>query len=199
MMDYLLFFCYNFLDLIIKEWGKVRGGVIFIFCIAFLWGGSTLEKDFFSAIESGKLSQARMIARKGCDGGDLFACAMLGSFYEEGLGGVDANLSKAKALYHRACEGGEMRGCTNLGNLYALGKGVRQDYARAMEYYTAACRKEEAGGCFGLGMMYSRGNGVIRDGYRAFKLFQKACYFGMPLGCQAVREMTKEHGQNRGK
>ena len=41
--------------------------------------------------------------------------------------------AKAMALYNKACDGGSALGCGNLGVMYSLGKGVKQDVAKAVK------------------------------------------------------------------
>ena len=66
----------------------------------------------------------------------------------------------------------------NLGYNYAYGKGVQQDYAKAVEYYTKAANMGHAGAQNNLGVCYKNGEGVKQDYAKAVEWYQKAANQG---------------------
>jgi hypothetical protein len=58
-------------------------------------------------------SQAALLTRKGCEGGDPMGCNLLGVGYEFGYG-VPRNKQQAVALYRQSCTAGLDAGCQNL-------------------------------------------------------------------------------------
>ena len=56
-----------------------------------------------------------------------------------------------------------------LGARYDEGRGVPQDYAKAMEWYTKAAAQGFAVAQYNLGLMYAKGNGVPQDYVQAHK------------------------------
>lgn len=82
-----------------------------------------------------------------CNDKSLKACAVLGSLYLDGIGGVKQDYFKAVEFYTKSCDGGVAYICTNLGIMYADGKGVRQDYIKAKEYFGKACDGGATDGC----------------------------------------------------
>ena len=51
----------------------------------------------------------------------------------------------------------------NLGGMYYNGKGVRKDYAQAVQWYRKAAEQGNAKAQFNLGLMYYNGQGVSHD------------------------------------
>lgn len=69
----------------------------------------------------------------------------------------------------------------SLGVMYAQGKGVRQDYQKAVEWYTKAANQGDAIAQFNLGLMYSEGQGVRQDYQKAFEWYTKAANQGFAI------------------
>ena len=59
------------------------------------------------------------------------------------------------------CKLGSAEACYSLGVMYSEGKGVPQDYKKAVEFYEKACNKNMGEACLNLGVMYARGQGVL--------------------------------------
>ena len=70
----------------------------------------------------------------------------------------------------------------NLGLMYSNGKGVRQDYTKALEWYQKAANQGYAKAQYNLGLMYSDGKGVRQDYTKAFEWYQKAADQGNGIG-----------------
>ncbi len=135
--------------------------------------GLGVEKDEGRAVQ---------LYTKGCDDGDLAACASLGAMITSGRG-AQRNDALAIQLFLRACDRGGADGCAKLGVMYGSGSGVAKDEARAAELYKRACDGGSAAGCDYLGDAYDRGYGVLKDAVRAAELFRRACDGGWLAGC----------------
>ncbi len=68
--------------------------------------------------------------------------------------------------------------------MYDDGKGVKQDYFKAVEYYQKACGLDNGGGCVNLGVMYDGGKGVRQSDTKALEYYGKACDLKNQLGCE---------------
>ena len=66
----------------------------------------------------------------------------------------------------------------NIGVMYVQGKGVRQDYQKAVEWYTKAANQGNAHAQYNLGVMYDEGKGVRQDYQKAVEWFTKAANQG---------------------
>lgn len=125
--------------------------------------------------------QAGLLAL-GCEGGDLFACSLLGQRYQEGYG-VAFDAGQARGLYETACDGGDAHGCANLAEVYRSGVGVAPDVPRAVALFTRACAGLDAFACTTLGVILDNAQGVPRDQGRAMVAFETACELGDPEAC----------------
>lgn len=81
--------------------------------------------------------------------------------------------------------------CLGVGLLYEGGKGVRQDYAKAVEYYKKGCDLGYDAPCLALAKMYMEGKGVPRNRSSAKRLFGKACDLGEQVACDEYRELNQ--------
>ena len=73
--------------------------------------------------------------------------------------------------------------------MYDEGKGVKQDYHRAVAFYVKACDAGNATSCGTLGFMYSKGSGVQKNPETARKLISKACSMGSDFYCMYMKTM----------
>jgi TPR repeat protein len=62
----------------------------------------------------------------------------------------------------------------NVGVHYDKGRGVEQDYGKALEYYTLAAEKGVPVAFFAIGDFYYLGKGVEADTDKAAEYYQKA-------------------------
>ncbi|HCO38838.1 MAG TPA: hypothetical protein DIT36_02480 [Aquificaceae bacterium] len=72
----------------------------------------------------------------------LLKWVLVGGFVSGILG---AKAQDIKSL-EQACERGDAKSCMELGNMYAEGKGIKQDYAKAISFYKKACALANTGG-----------------------------------------------------
>ena len=66
----------------------------------------------------------------------------------------------------------------HIGAMYNNGRGVEQNYNKAVELYQKAADLGDADAFFNLGLMYYNGQGVAQDYNKAVELYQKACDLG---------------------
>ena len=116
---------------------------------------------------------ARESFRKASDAGNAQAMVLLGTMYEQGLGGPK-NDADAISMFQQASELGYASGTYNLGTMYDGGRGVPANQARAATLYEKAT--EQKGGnpnaALRLGQMYQLGQGVPKDIGKARKYYE---------------------------
>ena len=66
----------------------------------------------------------------------------------------------------------------NLGGMYYNGKGVRKDYAQAVQWYRRAAEQGNADAQVNLGLMYANGQGVRQDYTQAVQWCRRAAEQG---------------------
>ena len=66
----------------------------------------------------------------------------------------------------------------NLGLLYQEGKGVRQDYSKAIEWYEKSANQGYSDAQYNLGLLYQEGKGVRQDYPKAIKWYEKSANQG---------------------
>jgi len=102
--------------------GQYRLGVMYL-------GTQKIKKDFKEVAKWVRMAAEQDHAR---------AQRLLGSFYEEGWGGLPENPEEAARLYRKASEQGYAQAQWDLGKLYRDGKGLPEDYIQAYAYFMAA-------------------------------------------------------------
>jgi uncharacterized protein len=141
-------------------------------------------------------------AKRACDAGDGFGCALLGLHYQDGLGTAWAP-ALAVAAYEKACTAGVGVGCFNLAGMYSGAHGVDRDPAkadalmkRAEAHWTAACKGAEPRWCTNLAFLTRRANkpSSLAEGYA---LDQRACDHGVALGCVVALAVGVELGKTQ--
>ena len=103
--------------------------------------------------------------------------AMAGDFedFENGLTAAQTgDYQTAFKLWKPLAENGNALAQFNLGIMYNDGKGVPQDYVKAVIWYLSAAEQGVAFAQYSLGLMYLEGKGVRRDYAEASKWFRKA-------------------------
>lgn len=118
-----------------------------------------------------------------CDRNHAESCFYLGNVHE-----IAMEVKKAFNLYKKSCDNGSLIGCFGLATLYEHGKGVKQDYFKAVKLYEKSCVKSlNSAGCYNLGLMYLKGNGVKKSKAKALSYFGKACDYKFEKGLQGLR------------
>ena len=83
-----------------------------------------------------------------------------------------SSLAFANYELERKCNNGDAGSCFDLGNLYYNGKGVKQNYNKAIEFWSKACEMGEAKGCIYIGNLHQSGFGVefgVKQDYKKSK------------------------------
>ena len=100
------------------------------------------------------------------------------------LGTVNVASAETPIELTKQCQKGKAESCGTLGDFYAIGLGVTQDYAKAVELYRKACEGQATAGCTNLGRMYENGNGVRQSVEDALRFYGKACDLKNTEGCE---------------
>ena len=80
----------------------------------------------------------------------------------------------------------------HLGAMYDYGKGVKQDYAEAVEWYQRAAEQGYEAAQHNLGVKYANGQGVPRHVAEAVKWFQLSAAQGQEEALKALGIMQQE-------
>lgn len=112
--------------------------------------------------------------RMSAEEGGLQAMVLIGSYYEDGMAGLEPNEMEAVAWYRRASEQNHPEAFIMLGNCYERGIGVDQNFEETANMYRRAAELGLAQGQYNLGSCYARGIGVPENWTEAAKLFLQA-------------------------
>jgi len=93
-----------------------------------------------------------------------------------------------------AAEQGHLDSYNGLGDCYSYGKGVEQDYAKAVEYYLKSPKYPEIQ--FRLGECYYHGQGVAKDPMTAFEWFSKSAQGGYTPAIEALANYDFPHTES---
>lgn len=118
------------------------------------------------------------VVKQSAEAGDKHAQLMLGTMYEDGIGGLPSDLREAAYWYEQAARQGYTKAQYNLGLLYEDGRGVSQNYEQAAYWYEKAAKAGFVEAQNNLGVLYVLGNGVKTDKKKAEKLFSLAAEKG---------------------
>jgi TPR repeat protein len=91
---------------------------------------------------------------------------------------VDASLSEAARWYSRAAEYSHTLAIYHLGGLYEAGRGVHQDYLKAIKYYEIASNLGNLDALYQLGIIYDYGKGTSPDKNKAINYYTQAAEKG---------------------
>ena len=83
----------------------------------------------------------------------------------------------------QAAKQGNVDAQYNLGVMYAIGQGVPQDDAQAVQWYRQTAEQGDAQAQVLLGIAYESGRGVRQDLALAQEWYGKACDNGDQIGC----------------
>lgn len=67
-----------------------------------------------------------------------------------------------------------------LGSIYYIGKGLKQDYSKAIDLFKEASERGNIAATFNLGIIYAKGRGVEIDEKKAFEYYKRAAFGGLP-------------------
>ncbi len=115
---------------------------------------------------------------KAAEQGHVDSMFNLGLMYS-GVGGR-RNDSKSRDWYQKAADGGDEEALSALGDLYLEGRGVRRDYAKAMELFSQS--ESVSNSLFQIGRIHDRGLGVKSDLEEAIEWWRKGARIDHP-GC----------------
>ncbi|QQZ30601.1 sel1 repeat family protein [Thiothrix subterranea] len=118
------------------------------------------------------------VLRQSAESGDKQAQLMLGTLYEDGLGGLPADLREAAYWYEQAAKQHYPKAQYNLGLLYEDGRGVTQNDKQAAYWYDKAAKAGFTEAQNNLGVLFVLGKGVKKDSKKAEKLFTDAASKG---------------------
>ncbi|WGZ93361.1 MAG: tetratricopeptide repeat protein [Candidatus Thiothrix putei] len=118
------------------------------------------------------------VLRQSAESGDKQAQLMLGTLYEDGLGGLPADLREAAYWYEQAAKQHYPKAQYNLGLLYEDGRGVTQNDKQAAYWYDKAAKAGFTEAQNNLGVLFVLGKGVKKDSKKAEKLFMDAASKG---------------------
>lgn len=99
----------------------------------------------------------------------------LGWLYANGQGGVRQDYYRSAKWYRVAAIFNDHTASQfRLGELYFNGRGVEQDYGKAIHFYTQAAKKGHAAAQYLLGAMYMEGWGVPQNYIQAYMWLKRA-------------------------
>jgi hypothetical protein len=130
------------------------------------------------------LAEAGKDFAHGCELGIKDGCNALVRVVEESRG--DA--------FQKACDTGDGESCFLLGSLYHAGRGVPQDFTRAVDLFRRSCSMGWWRGCGGLAECFRAGKGVAADDAQALGNLDRACRNGIAPSCFSAAQMY--HGRN---
>jgi TPR repeat protein len=114
----------------------------------------------------------------------------LGMMHEEA--NVDASLSEAARWYSRGAEYSHTLAIYHLGGLYEAGRGVRQDYLKAIKYFEIASNLGNPDALYQLGIIYQHGEGVFPDNNKAINYYTQAAGRGSTLAQFTLGQLYEE-------
>ena len=125
----------------------------------------------------------------------------MGQLIEQGRG-VAKDAGEAKYIYGIAAaeldvfaQKGDPRSQNTLASLYENGKGVAQNYAKAVQWYRQAANQGFAEAQFNVGRMFAAGNGVDKNELEAMSWFRRAAEQGYSKAKAVLEAMVKDgHG-----
>ena len=126
-----------------------------------------------------------------CNGDDMLACSDLGIMYAIGYGVPEKDDKIAASLFKRACDS-RVKGtaCDNLAVMYETGRGIEQDYKKAIQLYELGCANDNDLNCYNLGRMYEKGVAVEQSNSEAAKYYSKACALENQDGCDVYDRLS---------
>ena len=98
-------------------------------------------------------------------------------------------LERAKAYFNKAIEAGNAEAMVSVGAMYYVGRGVQQDYKKAVHWYTKAANHGSITAMSNLGYCYYYGRDIPVDMEKAYQMFSKAAILGDPISYYKIGDM----------
>jgi uncharacterized protein len=111
-------------------------------------------------------------------------------------GEANGSLEEAVALFRAAAEQGFTNGFVSLGVMQSTGRGIRRDYAGALQSYKQAARLGNVHAFNEIGVVYSNGEGVPKDEYEALAWFIIAAGSGDDVAPRHVGRLIDRLGES---
>jgi TPR repeat protein len=108
-----------------------------------------------------------------------------------GARGDDAAIPPVVERLQTLAARGDSDAALQLGVIYDTGKGVGQDFGRAMQWYRQAAVAGNAFAAFDLGALYDAGRGAARDAGEALHWYRFAAERGLGRAAYALGVMTE--------
>ncbi len=106
------------------------------------------------------------------------AMCMVGSMFDQGLGGLDQNYKEAAIWYERAARAESTLGQHNLAMMFQHGYGVKQDYKQTFKWFLKSASAGHTDSQVELGNCYKKGRGTMKSAQKAFNWYEKAALSG---------------------
>ena len=178
--------------------------------VAIMCGVCSVNADEWQEIFCGDKSLSYCIKHfdRQCDAKNYYACAIVGALHYK-----QKQYSESKKYYEMICDKANSKdsfqvelidgslgekvpaieimqvACSNLAKRYYNGKGVRQDFAKALQYHKKACGLGNANSCAVVGAEYAFGENVKKDLKLAKGLLEKSCEMQSAGGCYGLGVM----------
>lgn len=151
---------------------------LFLLLISFWLGGckQTHLQKANELYESRDFKEALFHYEKACLEGEIYACKMTASLYQEDKHAITSSKAKAIKALEFACQYGDLPSCQIVYKAYEL-LGLKKLAQQTLEY---ACKGGEASSCLKLALaLYSP-----KKFETSLELATKSCYGGEERGCK---------------
>ena len=110
-------------------------------------------------------------------------------FESQDNGAAGQGMSSEALEYLKKAQQGDPEAQFNLGRCYANGRGVKQDWQKAVEWYAKAAEQGDAVAQCNLGICYANGQGVKQDRQKAIEWYTKAAQQGDEYAKEALKRL----------
>eukprot|EP01040_Poterioochromonas_malhamensis_P005290 gene5290-5673_t len=122
-------------------------------------------------------TEALKYFREGVVRDDMNAHWLLGKMLMEGKGVPAPQYVEAALHLQRASDAGVPQAHHCLAVMYEYGRGIAQDFKKAIALYERAVEQNQIESMYNLGLMYAYGRGASQDFHQARSYFEKAANF----------------------
>ena len=134
---------------------------------------TTCMKKGLTAFKHKQYKKAVNFLELPCRRGFGSACALIGTLYAKGSGGLQKDRNRSKDYWQMACDKDYAPSCRDLGNEYRL-SGQMND---AINAYKKGCENKGMGSCYNLATLYYFADDIPNDLDKAKSLYHKVCEF----------------------